>query len=50
VLNYFQEYQLFPDILTFGVLATGCQSLKEADALMKDMENAGFRFLTILNK
>ena len=44
VLNYFQEYKLFPDIMTFGVLATGCHSLSEADALMKDMENAGFRF------
>jgi hypothetical protein len=36
--------------MTFGVLATGCGSLKEANALMEDMDNAGFRFFTIFPK
>ncbi|KAI9565645.1 hypothetical protein GHT06_009437 [Daphnia sinensis] len=43
ILSYFQEYQLFPDIMTFGVLALGCRTLPEADSLISDMENAGFR-------
>ncbi|KAK4018353.1 hypothetical protein OUZ56_000414 [Daphnia magna] len=43
ILSYFQDYQLFPDIMTFGVLALGCRTLPEADSLMSDMENAGFR-------
>lgn len=43
VLNLLQEYQLFPNIMTFGVLAIGCRKLSMAKELIEDMDAAGFR-------
>jgi len=43
VLNYIQEHKLHPNIMTFGVLAMGCNTLKDAGALISSMESSGFR-------
>lgn len=43
VLNMLQTRKITPDVVTFGVLALGCFSMKEADALITDMDKNGFR-------
>lgn len=43
VLKLIQKAKLHPDIVTFGVLALGCQSQEEAQSLISDMRNIGFR-------
>jgi hypothetical protein len=35
---------LYPDIVTFGVLALGCRTKQEAQFLLADMRDAGFRY------
>jgi hypothetical protein len=35
---------LYPDIVTFGVLALGCRKKQEAQGLLADMRDAGFRY------
>jgi hypothetical protein len=39
-----QRSNLYPDIVTFGVLALGCQTKQEAHCLLTDMREAGFRY------
>nr|CAD7577958.1 unnamed protein product [Timema californicum] len=43
VLQLIREAKLYPDIVTFGVLALGCRTKEEAQALLRDMKEASFR-------
>ncbi|PNF32842.1 hypothetical protein B7P43_G03468 [Cryptotermes secundus] len=43
VLKLIKSSNLYPDIVTFGVLALGCQTKQEAQCLLTDMRDAGFR-------
>ncbi|XP_069701476.1 pentatricopeptide repeat-containing protein 1, mitochondrial [Periplaneta americana] len=43
VLKLIQRAKLNPDIVTFGVLALGCQTQEEAQCLLEDMKSIGFR-------
>nr|CAD7267150.1 unnamed protein product [Timema shepardi] len=43
VLQLIREAKLYPDIVTFGVLALGCRTKEEARALLRDMKEASFR-------
>ena len=43
VLDIVRERQLYPNIMTFGVLAMNATSFNEASTLMDNMETAGFR-------
>nr|CAD7460767.1 unnamed protein product [Timema tahoe] len=48
VLQLIRAAKLYPDIVTFGVLALGCQTKEEAQALLWDMKEAGFRVNDII--
>lgn len=50
VLNMLQTRKITPDVVTFGVLALGCFSMKEADALITDMDKNGFRYRRYMMK
>jgi Ribonuclease G/E len=43
VLPMLHERNLMPDIVTFGVLATGCRTWENGRELVADMKAAGFR-------
>jgi pentatricopeptide repeat domain-containing protein 1 len=43
VLDMIEKVNLEPDIVTYGVLALGCQTHEEALALMKEMESKGIK-------
>lgn len=43
VLKLIQRSGLYPDIVTFGVLALGCRTKQEAQCLLADMRDSGFR-------
>lgn len=50
-MNMFTQSKLRPDIITYGVLALGCQNKEQADSLLKEMKDAGYRYdiLIIIN-
>lgn len=43
VLAQLQAFNLYPNIMTFGVLALGCRRMDEAWKLFETMDQAGFR-------
>ena len=43
VLDMIQKVKLEPDIVTYGVLALGCQSQDEARALIEEMDDKGIK-------
>ncbi|XP_022244513.1 pentatricopeptide repeat-containing protein 1, mitochondrial-like isoform X2 [Limulus polyphemus] len=43
VLSLIRKYGLYPDIVTFGVLALGCKTKNLGLQLLEEMEAAGFR-------
>ncbi|XP_047113350.1 pentatricopeptide repeat-containing protein 1, mitochondrial [Schistocerca piceifrons] len=43
VLTFIQQEKLIPNVMTFGVLAIGCENEVDAKVLMEDMESAGYR-------
>nr|CAD7205643.1 unnamed protein product [Timema douglasi] len=48
VLQLIRAAKLYPDIVTFGVLALGCRTKEEAQALLRDMKEASFRVNDII--
>ncbi|XP_054014825.1 pentatricopeptide repeat-containing protein 1, mitochondrial [Hylaeus anthracinus] len=42
VVNQIQQYNLRPNIMTFGVLALGCPNLKDGMVFLEQMNNIGF--------
>lgn len=43
VLDMIDKVRLQPDIVTYGVLSLGCQSLEEASELMQEMDSKGIK-------
>lgn len=43
VLEMIEKVKLQPDIVTYGVLALGCQSQEEAHALIQEMDSQGIK-------
>ncbi|GLV34789.1 uncharacterized protein CBL_09270 [Carabus blaptoides fortunei] len=43
VTNMFIQCKLRPDIISYGVLALGCQNKEQANSLLKEMKDAGYR-------
>lgn len=43
VLKFIQKEKLIPNVMTYGVLAIGCESELDAKTLISDMEAAGYR-------
>lgn len=43
VLDLMKKEKLVPNIMTFGVLALGCNNLESTKNLINDIEEVGFR-------
>lgn len=43
VLDMFQEYQLQPDLITYGCLALACENYEQCQDFLEDLNNSGYR-------